>query len=190
MNAAGEVITQVETGLPNIPTLTNQFGTVLSNTTSLTSNLNQVAAAARPLADNLGTATAHLNEPGALGEWLLPTNLNQRLDTTLSNANAAMVTASGTVGSVNTNLDATFDNLGRTLDNLANITSNLNAQVQANNNMLRQLSLTIVDADDFVQGLKHHWLLRSAFKTKPPPKESPPKKGPPPPVRSPKEGTP
>jgi len=30
--------------------------------------------------------------------------------------------------------------------------------------MLGAISKTVGDADDFVQGLKHHWLLRSAFK--------------------------
>ena len=179
------VIAQVEAGLPNILNLTNQLSTVLSNTTSLTSNLNQVAAAARPLADNLGAATAHLDQPGALGELLLPTNVSHQLETTLASANAMLTNANGTVTGVNTNLEATFDNMGRTLDNLANITSNLNAQVQANNNMLTQISKTVVDADDLVQGLKRHWLLRSAFKSKPPSKEkdAAPKE----PVRSPKD---
>jgi hypothetical protein len=64
-----------------------------------------------------------------------------------------------------TNLPATFDGINRTLDNLANITSNLNAQVEANSNMLSTISKTVEDSDTFVQGLKHHWLLRSAFKT-------------------------
>ena len=32
--------------------------------------------------------------------------------------------------------------------------------------MLGGISKTVSDADDFVQGLKRHWLLRSAFKTK------------------------
>jgi hypothetical protein len=30
--------------------------------------------------------------------------------------------------------------------------------------MLSQISKIIVDSDSFVQGLKRHWLLRSAFK--------------------------
>jgi hypothetical protein len=42
----------------------------------------------------------------------------------------------------------------------------LNAQVQANSNILGSISKIVVDTDDFVQGLKRHWLLRSAFKTK------------------------
>ena len=47
--------------------------------------------------------------------------------------------------------------------------------------VVSELSRVIMDADDLVQGLKKHWLLRSAFKKKPAPKE------PPPPARSPKE---
>jgi hypothetical protein len=40
--------------------------------------------------------------------------------------------------------------------------------VDANTNLLTGISKTIVDADDMVQGLKRHWLLRSAFKTNAP----------------------
>ena len=49
---------------------------------------------------------------------------------------------------------------------LANLTSNLNVQVQANSNLLGTIGQTIADADDMVQGLNRHWLLRSAFKAK------------------------
>jgi hypothetical protein len=55
-------------------------------------------------------------------------------------------------------------NVTATLVNLADITSNLNAQVQSNSNMLETISKTVQDYDTFVQGLKHHWLLRSALK--------------------------
>jgi hypothetical protein len=50
-----------------------------------------------------------------------------------------------------------------TLDNMANLTSNLNAQVQANSLMLSQISELIVHADDMVQGLKRNWLLKGSF---------------------------
>ena len=63
-----------------------------------------------------------------------------------------------------TNLDVLTANITLTLENVASITSNLNAQVQANTNMLWGISKTVTDTDDFVQGLKRHWLLRSAFK--------------------------
>ncbi|HSY74436.1 MAG TPA: MlaD family protein [Dongiaceae bacterium] len=55
-------------------------------------------------------------------------------------------------------------NVTATLVNLADITSNLDTQVQANSNMLSGISKTVTDSDSFIQGLKHHWLLRSAFK--------------------------
>ena len=98
-----------------------------------------------------------MNQPGALGEWLLPTNINQKLDSVLGGADSTLNTA-------NTNLAALAQNLNESLENLANITSNLNSQVQVNTNMLSGISRAIVDADNLVQGLKHHWLLRSAFK--------------------------
>ena len=72
----------------------------------------------------------------------------------------------GALTNANALLANTDTNLTAILLQLADITSNLNAQVQANTNMLSSLSKTVADADDFVQGLKRHWLLRSAFKTK------------------------
>ena len=154
-----QLMSEVEQALPNILRLTNQLATVLSNSASLTSNLNAVALGARPVVSNLALVTAQLDHPGALGEWLLPTNLNRQLESTLGNADA-------TLASANTNLTALAENLGRSLDNLANLTSNLNGQVQMNTNILGEISRAIVNADSFVQGLKHHWLLRSAFRTK------------------------
>jgi ABC-type transporter Mla subunit MlaD len=68
------------------------------------------------------------------------------------------------VVTANTNLAVLAQNLNRSLDSLADITSNLNNQVQANTNILANISRAIVDADNLVQGLKQHWLLRSAFK--------------------------
>jgi ABC-type transporter Mla subunit MlaD len=154
-----QLVGEVEKALPNVLGLTNQLITVLSNTTSLTSNFNAIAVSARPALSNLTAATAGLDRPGALGEWLLPTNVNHQLQSTLGNADTL-------VASMSTNLTALVENIGRSLDNLADVTSNLNKQVQANTNMLTQISDTVVHADEFVQGLKHHWLLRSAFKTK------------------------
>jgi hypothetical protein len=151
------VANQVEEALPTILNLTNQLYAVLSNTAVLTANLSDVASSARPAVSNLAMATAHLDQPGALGEWLLPTNINQKLDAVLSGADATMDTA-------NTNIAALAQSLYQSLENLANITSNLNDQVESNTNIISQLSKAIVDADNLVQGLKKHWLLRSAFK--------------------------
>jgi hypothetical protein len=176
-----KLLNQVEKALPNILNLTNQLAAVLFNGVDLTSNLNIIALSARPALSNLTAATAHLDQPGALGEWLLPTNINRQLESTLGSAHTVMENA-------NTNLTALAENLARSLDNLAGITSNLNTQVQANTNMLQAVSDTVQHADQFIQGLKRHWLLRSAFKnekgTNAPAKSLPAPGGP---VRSPKD---
>jgi hypothetical protein len=155
---AQQLVSEVEAALPNILALTNQISAVLSNSAILTSNLSLVAESARPAVSNLAVISAQLRDPhGSLGEWLIPANLNQQLSATLLNANV-------TLTNTDTNLAAVVENLSRSLDNLADITSNLNAQVQANSNMLGQISDIVVHTDQFVQGLKRHWLFRSAFK--------------------------
>jgi ABC-type transporter Mla subunit MlaD len=175
-----KLVGDVETALPNILNLTNQLANVLSNSASLTSNLNQVAIGARPMVSNLAAATSQLDRPGALGEWLLPTNVTRQLEGTLGNANGALAIA-------NTNLAALFANLERSLDNLANLTSNLNNQVQSNTNILSQVSKAVVDTDNLVQGLKRHWLFRSAFKNTNKSTKAPSSSKPPPRLESPKE---
>ncbi|MGA2556295.1 MAG: MlaD family protein [Verrucomicrobiota bacterium] len=172
MDRVDGIVGQVEAALPNFLALTNQIAATLSNSMQLTSNLNAVAAGIRPAVSDVAAITANLRDPhGSLGEWLIPTNLNQELALTLLNANGAITNANlaltnvnGTLATVNTNLAAMFAGVGSTLDNVADLTSNLNHQVQVNSNMLSEISKIIVDTDNFVQGLKHHWLLRSAFK--------------------------
>jgi ABC-type transporter Mla subunit MlaD len=171
------MVGQVEQALPHILVLTNQLATVLANSASLTSNLNVVALAARPAVSNLAAATAHLDRPGGLGEWLLPTNTSKLLEGTLTNASA-------TLASANSNLTSVAENLNRTLDNLAAITSNLNQQVEANTNMLSSISGAVTHADEFVQGLKRFWLFRHLFKAK---DTNAPPAVPPQPLRSPKD---
>jgi len=144
-----QVIAQVELALPNILALTNQIATVLDNTANATSNLNVTLVEARPMVTNFSIISEQLREPGGLGVWALGTNGNQQVQGSLTNVDAL-------------------------LTHLADITSNLNAQVQANSNMLGGISKAVADSDDFVQGLKRHWLLRSAFKTK---TNAPPVKG-------------
>jgi len=148
-----KVVDTVEAGLPNVLNLTNQLAGTLSSATTLTSNLNTVAINVQPAISNVTTLLSELNRPGALGDWLLPTNVNAKLDSVMGNADMA-------TGTLNTNLLT----LNQTLIHLSDITSNLNNQVQVNTNMLSDISKAVVDADNLVQGLKHHWLLRSAFK--------------------------
>ncbi len=157
------MVAQIQAALPGVLAMTNQLATVLSNASQLTSNLNQISSAARPMVTNLAAITAHLtNSSGSLGEWLIPTNINQKLDTTLE-------TATVTITNLNTNLLT----LNLTLDNLANITSNLNNQVQANTNILTNISDIVVHTDQFIQGLKKFWLFRHLFSAHPAKNSSP-----------------
>jgi methyl-accepting chemotaxis protein len=153
------LMADVEKALPNILNLTNYLSLVLSNAANLTSNYNEVALSLKPAVSNLASATTGINRPGGLGDWLFPTNIARELEGTLGSANA-------TLASANTNINALLQDLDRSIESLADLTSNLNHQVQQNTNILSQVSKAVVDTDDLVQGLKHHWLLRSAFKPK------------------------
>jgi ABC-type transporter Mla subunit MlaD len=167
------MVTQVQGALPGILALTNKLSAVLDNAANASSNLNTTIVAAQPLVTNFAIISGELREPGGVLNWALGTNGNDQIQGALMNLNSLLVGA-------DTNLNALSENIGVTLDNVAGITSNLNAQVQANTNILGSLSKIVVDTDDFVQGLKRHWLLRSAFKVKatnaPPAKVNSPKR--------------
>ena len=152
------VVDQVEKALPNVLRLTNDLALVLQNSASATSNLNLVAISARPAAENLAQLSAQLRGAGALGEWMLPPGGPAQLAAALTNANTLLANS-------DTNMTALVGELAKSLDSLAGITSNLNSQVQANTNLVKEVSDAIIHADDLMQGLKRHWLLRSAFKT-------------------------
>ena len=153
------MISQLQSALPGILSLTNKLSAVLDNAANVTSNLNTTIVAAQPLVTNFAVISGQLREPGGLGVWALGTNGDGQIQATLTNVNLLLT-------HTDTNLNALVASVGQTLDNLAGITSNLNVQVQANSNLLWGISKTVTDADDLMQGLKHHWLLRSAFKTK------------------------
>ena len=156
----------VETALPGILDLTNHVQRALTVAANPTVRADELLAQLQPAAKSLAEIANNLTEPGSLGEWLLPTDLQAQISDTLVNANSVVTNSDARLTQVATSLDTT-------LINLASITSNLNVQVSANTNVLRELATLIVDADDMVQGLKRHWLLRSAFKKKeekPPPK--------------------
>ncbi len=146
------MVSQIQTALPNVLALTNKIGTVLDNAANATSNLNVTLVETRPMLTNFALISAQLREPGGPMVWALGTNGNDQLQGSLTNVNSLL-------GHTDTNITAL-------LINLANITSNLDMQVQANSNILSSVSKIVVDTDDFVQGLKRHWLFRSAFKTK------------------------
>ncbi len=148
---------QIEKALPNFLGLTNQLTSLLGNGVAAASNLHALTFEARPVLTNLAALSAELRGPGAFGDWMLGAEGVRHLNATFENANQA-------VGHADTNLTALAENLAVSLENLAGITSNLNSQVRANTNILEAISKAVVDADDLVQGLKRHWLLRSAFK--------------------------
>jgi ABC-type transporter Mla subunit MlaD len=179
------VVTQVEKALPSFFTLTNQIALALNSTSDLTSNLNTVAVDARPAVSNLTALSTQLQGQGALGAWLFSAAGQADLEGSLAGARGALTNANTVLTNVDTSLTILTAGLARSLDNLAGITSNLNQQVQVNTNLLKSVSDAVVHADDLLQGLKRHWLLRSAFKTKatnaPPAALSAP-------VRSPKDG--
>jgi ABC-type transporter Mla subunit MlaD len=153
------MVSQVQNALPGILSLTNKISAVLDNAANATSNLNITLLAAQPMVTNFAGISGQLREPGGVLNWALGTNGSGQLQGALTNVNSLLT-------SVNTNLDDLSAGIGVTLENIAGITSNLNAQVQSNSNMLGGISKTVMDTDDFVQGLKRHWLLRSAFKVK------------------------
>lgn len=159
------MVTQVQSALPGILALTNKISAVLDNANLTlgnaalaTSNLNTTIVAAQPLVTNFAAISAQLREPGGAATWALGTNGNSQIQGVLTNLNTLLA-------DTDTNLNALTLDIAKTLDNLAGITGSLNTQVQANSNLLWGISKTVMDSDDFVQGLKRHWLLRSAFKT-------------------------
>ena len=165
------VAAQVEGALPNILDLTNKLSAVLTNAANAVARLDKTLADFHPVVTNLGEITGNLREPnGSLGNWLIPTNLNSQLHDTLQNASATLSSAHATLDNVDTNFVAIADQVDKTLEHLADLTSNLAWQVQGNTNLVGSMGKIIVDTDDLVQGLKHHWLLRSAFKHKEPKK--------------------
>lgn len=182
------VANSVEAALPNILAMTNQLAAILSNANRAVSRLDKTLAKTDPIMDNVTAITGNLRDPnGSLGNWLIPTSLSAQLHQTLESATETLQAAHTTLDSTDTNLTMLAVDLDHTLQHLADLTSNLNWQVQMNTNLISEISTTIVHTDGLIQGLKRHWLLRSAFKTKPakPPKEAKPSN--PSPTLAPKE---
>jgi hypothetical protein len=170
---AEKLVAQVEAFLPN---LTNQLSTIMSNMVNVTAKADLTLADARPIITNAAAITENLKNPdGSLGKWVLGSGMSAQLtqtlatvNVTLTNANETILQAKTTIGNTDSNVTKLATSLDATIINLANITSNLNAQVQANTNLVSNINSTIVSADTMMQGLKRHWLLRSAFKEKKP----------------------
>jgi MlaD protein len=160
-----QIANQAQQALPGIFDLTNQINVALSNIAQLTTHADNVMLQARPIVTNFAIISGFLtNGPGALGEWLIPTNINRELRQTLAIGGATLTNANRTLITANSSLTTLSTGLDQSLVNVANITSNLNAQVQRNDQILTQISGTIVHADQFVQGLKRFWLFRHLFR--------------------------
>ena len=129
-----------------LPPLVRRADALLANVERLTTNLDDVVVRTRPVVENLDAITMNLRNPqGSLGEWVLPKDLRRRLETTLQSVDANLSVLSGTLRGV----DA--------------ITGSLRGQLDANRDVLGEVSDLLRNTDDLVQGLKRHWLLRSAF---------------------------
>ena len=147
-----KIANQVESALPNFLALTNTLVRALTNIDAVVRHTDELLVSAKPVVTNFAKISENLSGPkGTLGDWIIPTNVNAQLTATLASAN--------------TNVNLLSSNMLATLDNVANLTSNLNAQVQANGLILSQISQLIVNSDEMVQGLKRHWLLRGSFGT-------------------------
>ncbi len=158
------MVAKVEAAIPGILGITNRINDVLASANVTITNLNVTALGARPVLTNLAVITSQLRDPhGSLGEWLIPTNINRQVQTTLASANTTLTSANTTVVTANTNLVEVAAALKRSLENVSQITSNLNAQVQANSLILGEISDAVIHTDELIQGLKRNWLLKSSF---------------------------
>ncbi len=170
---AGQVQSMVDivsASLPNLLDLTNQLQRVLENAATTAENADDLIADAKPILANLTRITENLQDAdGSLGQWLIPPDLRDQLTQALSGANALLTNSDAQITTIATGLDDV-------IENLAGLTSNLRTQVQSNSNIVTEVSRLIVDTDDMVQGLKRHWLLRSAFKKKPAAEANPKKR--------------
>ncbi len=164
---AAKMLDQVKEALPNVLALTNRLQRLLDESAGAAAEANVLLSAARPAITNLALISGNLTNPsGSLGQWLIPPEMNRDLSRALKNANTAIVSANAMLTNTDARLDDLVGSLGRALEELSGITSNLHNQVDANTNIVSNVSRLIVDTDHFVQGLKRHWLLRSAFKDK------------------------
>lgn len=184
-----QLVRQVEAALPGLLALTNDIRTTLAQATDFTRNLDASLLSLRPTLTNLAELSAQLHGEGALGAWLLAPNARAHLEQILAGTPPALGQATQLLARTDQALADLTAELVRTLEHLSAITANLRQQVEANTNLLANLSAAIVHTDELIQGLKRHWLLRSAFRTRPsdssaaPPAPTPPS----PPLRSPRD---
>ena len=162
-----KVANLVEAALPGILDLTNQLRRVLENAAVTTARADDILISTRPIIANLNRISEQLSDPrGSFGEWLIPPDMSRQITQALTSANSTLISANTILTNSDAQITTLAIGLDQTIENLASITSNLHQQVKANTNVVSEISRLIIDTDDMVQGLKRHWLLRSAFKSK------------------------
>ncbi len=163
--AMAERITQiVSTAAEALPALTNQVAQVLARAVLAMDNVNLTLAQLQPTLTNLQALSERLQtEEGVIGRMVLTTNLQSQVSGTLLSMESTLTNTTALIRTSEVQLQDLTRRIALTLDNVAMVTSNLSAQVSANSLMLGEVSSLVVNADDMVQGLKRHWLLRSAF---------------------------
>jgi ABC-type transporter Mla subunit MlaD len=170
---ANKLIAQINQALPGVVGMTNQVNATLANVVQITSNVNHVLLQTQPILTNVHVITANLRDPnGSLGQWLIPTNLNTRLDATLATVNTTLGSATSTIHNLNCQLTRTTTHVNDVLNNVTAITSNINQHLQSNDNLIGNVNDMLLETTDMLRGLKRHWLLKSAFPT--PKLEAPP----------------
>jgi hypothetical protein len=158
---AEQIVQMIQESLPR---LTNQVAQVLAQATDAASNANRALSQLQPTLASVESIALRLQtEEGAIGRMLLTTNLQGQVQTTLASMDATLTNTTGLIRTSEIQLQDLTRRIALTLDNVALVTSNLSSQVNANSLMLGEVSSLVVSADDMVQGLKRHWLLRSAF---------------------------
>lgn len=131
----------------DLPPLVERADALVASVGRLTENLDASVSQARPVLGNLAAITRNLRDPqGSLGEWILPKDLRRQLETTLASVDANLSVLSGTLHGVDV------------------VTGNIRDQLESNPDLLCEASTLLRDTDDLVEGLKRHWLLRSAFR--------------------------
>ena len=147
-----------------LPGMTNELQTVLRNLRLITTELQPV-----------------LERPGGMGALLIPTNLNQRLDTVLADVHQQSERLGPVFDRVNKTLDTaqeTSQRAGPLLDDIRRAVASVQEMVTvlqtkvtdtnllANVSRLADKAAQLSDTTDTL--LRRHWLFRSAFKTNAP----------------------
>ncbi|MGE4183058.1 MAG: MlaD family protein [Limisphaerales bacterium] len=147
-----------------LPSMNRQLDQVLTGATTTVSNVNLTLTHLQPSLTNLQALTERLGaEDGVIGRMVLTTNLQGQVSGTLASMESTLTNTTSLLRTSEIQLQDLTRRIALTLDNVALVTSNLSAQVNANSLMLGEVSSLVVNADDMLQGLKRHWLLRSAF---------------------------